>query len=92
MIRKVLALFVGVALSLGLAACSQRVYGEVISKEHESRNCEKYKKGKCAKWDPEEWELTIRQDNGQEVELVVAKETFNSAAIGTRGTWKGVID
>jgi hypothetical protein len=91
------ALAVVVAAGLTLTGCggSQRdsVTGKLISKEYEARNCEKWKGTTCKKWDPAEYELTIKETNGGgEVELVVTKTTYNRAVVGSTDTWTGVRD
>lgn len=91
--RKVVALLVGATLTLGVAGCGDAtVAGTLVAKEHEPRNCDKSRKGKCQRWDPEEYELTIRQSDGTEVELVVKKAVYDAARVNSTGRWKGTID
>lgn len=93
---KRLAAALGAALLLGgLTGCAvstDEVTGTLVFKEYEGRNCEKKVGLKCKRWDPAEYELTIRQDDGAEVELVVTRDFYNRATVDTHGTWRGRID
>jgi len=84
----------GAALLLGgLTGCaSAKVSGTVMEMEYEGRNCEQRSGTKCKRWDPAEYELTIRKDSGAEVELVVDKATYERTNVGDTGTWEGSID
>lgn len=86
----------GAALLLGgLTGCpdsADEVTGTLVAKEYEGRNCEKKVGLKCKRWDPAEYELTIRQDDGTEVELVVTKDFYRTATVDTHATWRGWID
>jgi hypothetical protein len=90
-----LALLAAVTFVGGCSLWSpDEVTGKLLSKEYEGRNCEKRdRKGMCVKWDPAEFELTIKEEaTGKEVELIVSRVVYDRAVEGTTATWKGERD
>lgn len=88
--RKLAVAAVGAAVFLGgLTGCAKQVDGTVIDKEYEPRNCERREGSICERWDPAEYELTIRLPNGTEEEWVVSKDIYDRVHEGDTGTWKG---
>ena len=83
-------------MTIALTGCSgwgTEITGELVSKEYEPRNCERWKGTTCKSWDPSEFEFTIKEDGtGNEVELVVHKSVYGKAIVGSHGTWKGRLD